>query len=727
MDPLRRRVAVLVTDDSSPEERAAAEWCADAVDRADRVPLEAVAAGDADLSAFDALWWHRDRPLDGEIREVAADCERRIGPFLEEGGGLLLTLRAMSAVVPLGIDSVEPDATGTETPDRDAGVLAKALHEDHPAFETFDELAVHTHPAGVTAPFARYEGLLPDRGDVLAAAVRGEDPLVGHKPVVEWRPGRGHVLGIGAGLRFDGDRGANPDPDGLLDANRSRLARNALAVLGGRRRPSFTTRPRDAAGMRALRERLAGDRHRPSYHLAAPAHWLNDPNGLVQWNGRYHLFYQYNPAGPYHGTIHWGHAVSDDLVHWTDEPVALAPSPDGPDRDGCWSGCTVIEGGRPTLVYTGGRGRRQLPCLATAADDDLRTWRKHPGNPVIEAAPDDFAALSTEDWEAEFRDHCVWREGERWYQLIGSGAEGAGGAALLYRARTFDDWEFVGPLLAGGPEDGAVWECPELLDFGERQLVHVSNYEDVEYFVGRADLDAAAFDVESRGRLDYGDFYAPQSMRTDDGRVLLWGWLPEARSAEAQWRAGWSGMLSIPRELSVTDDGELRQRPAAELAALRGPPVADGPVTLAPGERRSLAAGGNAYELRADVELAPGATFELSLFESPASSERTVVRYDGDSVVVDRGRSSRAPDATTDVQRLPLDRDGRAGDRRSLRAFVDASSLELFVDETRCLTSRIYPTRADSDGVALAAAGGEVRLPSLDVRELESVFPAGRQ
>jgi beta-fructofuranosidase len=185
-------------------------------------------------------------------------------------------------------------------------------------------------------------------------------------------------------------------------------------------------------------------------------------------------------------------------------------------------------------------------------------------------------------------------------------------------------------------------------------------------------------------------------------------------------------MLSVPRELSVTDTGALRQRPAAELTALRGRHVASDPVDLAPGERHPLDVDGNAYELRADVDLDPGATLELSLFESPASSERTVVRCDGERVVVDRSASSRLPGVATDAQHLPLG-DGCADGELTLRAFVDASSLELFVGEGRCLTSRLYPTRPDSDGVTLAAHDGEVRLPSFDVWELDPVFPAGRQ
>ena len=98
------------------------------------------------------------------------------------------------------------------------------------------------------------------------------------------------------------------------------------------------------------RDALAGDRHRPLYHFLAPSNWMNDPNGAIFWNDKYHLFYQYNPNGPYWGTIHWGHAASSDLVHWEDFPVALAPSKEGPDQHGCWSGCVVDDRGIPTAL-----------------------------------------------------------------------------------------------------------------------------------------------------------------------------------------------------------------------------------------------------------------------------------------------------------------------------------------------------------------------------------------
>ncbi|WP_435347784.1 GH32 C-terminal domain-containing protein [Haloarchaeobius sp. HRN-SO-5] len=710
MDGLPVRVACLYATDPTEEQRVAYDWCGSVAAAVDRRSFADVADGTVDLASYDAVWWHRDRPVDDD--PVLRDAGDRLLAYVEAGGGLLLSLRAVAAVDKLGVDPVAPDATGVEELHGHAGLLRRSLHAGHPAFETFDGLRTFTRAPNREQVFARYEAVIPERGDVLACATRGDTDLVGHRTLVEWRPGDGRVVGAGDAVGF-------VDPGDYEDARRhERFVRNLLGTVASGR-GGVDGRPTDAAGLARLREHLADDHHRPGYHVSPPANWLNDPNGLVEHEGTYHVFYQYNPSGPFHGSIHWGHAVSDDLLHWEDRPVALSPSPDGPDRDGCWSGCTVVDDGVPTLLYTGGRGHRQLPCLATA-DDGLDAWRKHPGNPVIESAPAEVDVLSTDDWTAEFRDHCVWREDDAWYHLVGSGVHDVGGTALLYRGDSLTDWEYVGQLFTGDDGHGTVWECPELLDFGAYRLLHVSNYDDVRYFVGRANLDAPSFAVEDEGLLDHGDFYAPQSLRTSDGRVLTFGWVPEARTVEAQWRGGWSGLLSLPRELDVTDDGHIQQRPATELERLRGRRVVDGHCSLDYGERRVLDVNGRTAELRLQVADLGGVTLELGLFESPALGERTAVHYEGDRLVLDRADSSLDPAAESDEQVLPVG-DGSL----DLRVFTDGSVVELFANESRCLTGRVYPTREDATGVSVTAVGGPVDL-ELDAWDLDSTWPARR-
>jgi beta-fructofuranosidase len=698
------RIGCLVDETAGEEQATAYEWCDGRFDAVERCRPDAVEAG-----RYDVVWWHRADP----VTATALPDSGAIEAVVRSGGSLLLTLGAMTAVEPMGFDGTGPDAVGYEMLQEPAGPLWKALRSDHPVVSGFEGLRVHTRGPDVTVPYARYETVAPTDGDVLASTVRGGDDAVAQMATVAWEPGDGQVLGIGSAVSF-----REPTADDCR-RNREKLVGNALAFLADGEPAPLSGRPKTAATLSKMRARLAADRHRPGYHLTAPANWLNDPNGLVQWNGRYHVFYQYNPTGPYHNTIHWGHAVSDDLVHWRDEPVALSPSPEGPDRDGCWSGCAVDDDGTATILYTGGRGTEQLPCLATAADDELGSWVKDPANPIIDSVPAEPAVLRTEDWDGEFRDHCVWREGGEWHQLIGAGMAGGGGAALLYVSEDLREWTYRGPVLTGDHDiDGTVWECPELLDFGDRQLLHVSNYEDVVYFLG--EYDDEQFTVDRRGKLDHGDFYAPQSMWTDDGRTLTWGWVPEARDQRAQWDAGWSGSLSVPRELTLSDDGGLCQRPAAELTELRGHREHVGTLALADGDSETLATESRQFELACTVRLADADAVELDVLATPDGAERTALGYTRDGeVVLDRSESSESPHATADSHRMAVPPYDEA---LSVRVFVDGSIVEVFANERHCLTGRVYPTREDATGIAVSATGGRATVEELNCWELGDVW-----
>src|SRR5579864_1246532 len=220
---------------------------------------------------------------------------------------------------------------------------------------------------------------------------------------------------------------------------------------------TLLSRPAEVLAARATnpQARLASDRLRPQFHLLPAANWMNDPNGPIFYKGRYHMFFQYNPNGAFWGSMHWAHAISPDMVHWKHEPVAIAPTVGGFDRDGVFSGSTVLDGETPTVIYTGvlpaastsevtlddGRHRwREVQCLATAKDADLRTWQKLP-EPII-AHPPNLAITG-------FRDPGVWREGKEWLLTLGSGTKGKGGAVLLYESRDLRHWIYRHPLIEG--------------------------------------------------------------------------------------------------------------------------------------------------------------------------------------------------------------------------------------------------------------------------------------
>lgn len=483
----------------------------------------------------------------------------------------------------------------------------------------------------------------------------------------------------------------------------------------------------------ALRERLARDPHRPRYHFLPPHNWLNDPNGVIQFNGEYHLFYQYNPDGPVHSNIHWGHAVSRDLLHWEHLPVALGPDAGTPDEAGVWSGCAVDADGTPVAIYTGvsGPSRREQQVCVAFGDATLRTLTKHPGNPVIAGGPADLDLVRGRTGAAEFRDPCVWREADGWYLVIGAGIAGVGGTALLYRSPDLLTWQYLHPLTVGDLHrrepfwTGIMWECPDFMPLGEKHLLMFSACENgaigVIHQIGTyADH---RFTPEREAITDYGRWYAPQSFEDARGRRIDWGWIREGRTVEAQVVAGWSGAMALPRVLTLTPAGDLSATPAPEFASLRRAPRHFAERRIAPGALDTLdGAGGSYLELIATLDPGDAARCGLSVRRSPAGEEETRISYDRatDTVTLDRSRSTLDAASDTGSATMPAPRDADGTVR--LRLFLDASILELFVGDSVACAERIYPSRADSLGLALFAEGGTATLRSLDLWEMASIW-----
>jgi beta-fructofuranosidase len=469
---------------------------------------------------------------------------------------------------------------------------------------------------------------------------------------------------------------------------------------------------------------VLSDPHRPRYHFLPPANWMNDPNGLIQWRGQYHLFYQYNPFAPVWGAIHWGHALSDDLVHWRDLPIALAPTPGTVDEYGVFSGCAVDNHGVATVLYTGVRkpahgARIELPCLATSTDADLVTWTKYPDNPVIAAPPPGFDVLG-------FRDHAVWQEADTWYQVIGSGIRGVGGTVLLYRSADLRHWDYVRPICVGDrTTTGDIWECPDLFALGNQHVLMVSPVplRKTLFFLGS--FRDHRFEARSSGTVDDGGyFYAPQSFTDDHGRRIMFGWLWEGRSEAAQRAAGWAGVMSLPRLLRPRSDGALGVDPAPELRALRGQHRRLGNTPVAPAATIPLDIQGAALEIVAQFRPGRAAQFGLKVCCAPDGSEQTLIVYEPGRgwLSIDRAHSSL--DRT--VQREPHGTHVKLahGEPLKLHIFVDHSVVEVYANSKACLTSRIYPSRADSVGVELFARGGPAQLQHLDFWQMDSIWAA---
>jgi beta-fructofuranosidase len=464
------------------------------------------------------------------------------------------------------------------------------------------------------------------------------------------------------------------------------------------------------------------DPHRPSYHFLPPSGWMNDPNGLLAVDGRLHLFYQHNANGPYHERIHWGHAVSDDLLHWLHLPVALAPSPDGPDAAGCWSGCAVVHDGVPTLLYTG--IEPQVQCLAIG-DADWQTWRKHP-TPVIDAPPPGLAVVGD---PPEMRDPWLWREDDAWHLLLGSGLRrsdgGADGALLHYRSPDLRAWTYVGVAHRGRfAADTLVWECPNLFALDGHHVVLVS--EQLEYrhtYAQTGAFDGATFSPAWSGVADHGHvFYAGLTVEHPAPRRLLFGWIKERRpDAVVRARSRWSGAMSLARVLGVDGRGRLTMSPAPEYAALRREGHMEDAFTLRAGHAHPLPAlSADALELTVTVDVPPGARFCVEIRASADGRERTLVTIDGArrTIEVDTTYASLDPEVPGERVIAPYQDEGAF----CLHVFLDRSIVEVFAGATTCVTARTYPTRPDATGVTLRSEGGDARVERLEGWRLAGVW-----
>ncbi len=319
---------------------------------------------------------------------------------------------------------------------------------------------------------------------------------------------------------------------------------------------------RATAAVQAAAPRAEADSARPIFHVTAPAQWINDPNGLIFYKGFYHLFYQLHPFSDASGPKYWGHVRSRDLAKWEHLPIALAPSGDAGESE-IWSGCcTINDLGQPMAFYTSiGQGKSAFDHAdqwAAIGDDDLIHWQKSPANPALSDVTNDGKKIY--DW----RDPFVFRDGKKTFMVLGGSLnESKGGQAVvnIYEAENagLTKWKYHGVMFQLPDADARTAECPNFFKLGDEWVLFVSPYGKVQYFVGDFDSKTCRFHPRTRGILDYGSsFYAPNTMLVPDGRRLVWGWIngfPDGR--------GWNGCLSVPRLLSFSSDGQLRQNPRA--------------------------------------------------------------------------------------------------------------------------------------------------------------------
>jgi beta-fructofuranosidase len=439
---------------------------------------------------------------------------------------------------------------------------------------------------------------------------------------------------------------------------------------------------------------------------------MNDPNGPIYFNGRYHMFFQYNPLAAVWGDMSWNHAVSTDMLHWKHLPVALTPTVGGPDSFGCFSGSAIAIGKRVYAVYTGTKKStsdlatirdgsnniQESQCLAWSDDPELVTWTKDP-EPIVPRPPEGMQITG-------FRDPSLWKRGDWYYMTVGSGVARVGGCVLLYRSKDLKNWEYLHLLTTGdwngkptaNPcDDGEMWECPEFFPLDGGHVLIYSTLGKVFWQSGDLDEASMKFTPKKTGLLDLDAFYAPKTQLDAKGRRILWGWIPERRTDAEMRAAGWSGMMSLPRVMNLDSDGTLRLRILPQSVALRAGALplegsGGGVTTTLPkacGEVMCKAARGESF------------TFALH----HGGSELLHVDYSADkhSFLADGKETVLEPNDTP-----------------TLHAFVDGSVIEVILGERIGYTRRFYSTDSPAPDVVARSEGAHTSLRAWKIRPIST-------
>ena len=478
------------------------------------------------------------------------------------------------------------------------------------------------------------------------------------------------------------------------------------------------------------------EQFRPQFHFSPAVNWMNDPNGMVYYDGEYHLFYQHNPEGIRWGHMSWGHAISTDLVHWTHMPLALPET----DSTMAFSGSAVVDwqntsgfstSEKPPLVaiYTAHypNQRKQAQYIAYS-NDRGRTWTPYENNPVLDIGM------------ADFRDPKVfwYAPEEKWVMVIALSLERK---LHFYASRDLKKWDFLSSFGPAGNADG-IWECPDLFELDienepdmSRWVLEVDQGSEAiaggsggQYFVGHFDGTTFTAEHSDTRWVDYGkDFYAVVSwsdIPADDGRRIWLGWMNNWLYANDIPTYPWRSAQSIPRTLTlrrIEDKLRLVQRPVEELQTLRRDhsriedQVLTGTMDL--GETFS----GKSMELLVEFEI--GESKEVGLRVHASNDEATTISFNTrrGNISVNRRESGSIdfhPTFSGHYNGPTL------GNNRRIRLhiFVDWSSIEVFAEDGAIVfTNQIFPA-VESDRLELYAKGGPARLVSMDVWTLDSIW-----
>ncbi len=441
----------------------------------------------------------------------------------------------------------------------------------------------------------------------------------------------------------------------------------------------------------------------PAFHITGETGWINDPNGLIYYNGQYHAFFQHYPYDTKWGPMHWGHVVSDDLTKWKYLPIALTPGDDC-DKNGCFSGTAIVHGGKLWLMYTGfienqgGDTIRQVQCLAESSDGI--TFKKH-GIVIGEKdLPEGYAPC-------DFRDPKVWRHEDYFWCVIAARKIEGRGRILLYKSKDLFAWEFVNDLF-GTDSAGTMIECPDYNEefgyllfceqFQPSENGEHLNIHTCRWCTGKIDYSTGLFKEETRGIVDYGfDMYAPQSFA---GKPVIAGWLNMWDRNVPSEKYGFAGMLTVPRRVFV-QGGRLHQEPVVNCSEAYKMPACD---KLTDKVQKGVLT----------VKATNLESFAIKMRSNGVSYTQLTLK-DG-QWVFDRSKSGEAicgaekdPDSLNGIRRMPFSNKKEV----TLTIVMDTFSVEIFEDG-RVLTSTIYPPEG-ADGLELTVNADAWQYERADV------------
>ena len=469
------------------------------------------------------------------------------------------------------------------------------------------------------------------------------------------------------------------------------------------------------------------DRWYPEFHIAAKAGWINDPNGLSYFDGRYHVYFQHHPFGTDHGPMHWGHVSSSDMVTWRREPIALAPSVEA-DRDGVFSGSAVVsDDGLLIAYYTGHRwrngvnedeGNLQVQCMAVSEDGENFDKRG-----VIVECPDGLL---------HFRDPKVWRTGDTWYMIFGACSSDNRGQVRLYTSKDMASWEFDRVLFEDPDPDVFMLECPDMFPLGDKWVLiycpmgpnpngyRARNAHNAGYLVGDWEPGQGFKPLTEYRPMDWGhQFYAPQTFESPDGRRIAYGWMGSFTvPTPPQATDGWMGQLTVARELSLDASGRMRNYPVKELERLRETMADLGAFTLPLNGERMVAEDAPTADIEIEIDLDSSTAERVGLkVHATPDGMHTLICYDdlAQRVAIDRRMTGQGDRG---YRSAPCAASGTL----TLRVLLDKGSVEVFINGgEESVSSFSFPNEGPRS-IVLVSESGETRISSLKAHSVANIW-----